>query len=304
MNLLVDTDAFCKLGVAALLEDAAGVFGARLTECGRLAALPYMLRKGNLVRRYGRDTCNALLSHAEAMPIHPTPGATALEPLTQKETIDPGEAQLFAAAAEFGFMIITGDKRAVRALKHVTEIHAQLAGRIVTLEAVLLKLCEKLGLEDLRQRIRPLTSHDKAVPDLFLYGEFGPPRWSAILPRQSCRRSPPFAIVEYYREGPFVKFGSNPYVPILKVKRAEKVALGQLPPILRSRITPLLEIVERKEKSNRRTPRNGVQEPRGERERISAVLSRCSRDRTGRPGRCRSRVRASLSRWNRLYARY
>jgi hypothetical protein len=41
MNLLVDTDAFCKLGVAALLEDAAGVFGARLTECGRLAALPY-----------------------------------------------------------------------------------------------------------------------------------------------------------------------------------------------------------------------------------------------------------------------
>ena len=107
MNLLVDTDAFCKLGVAALLEDAAGVFGARLTECGRLAALPYMLRKGNLVRRYGRDTCNALLSHAEAMPIHPTPGATALEPLTQKETIDPGEAQLFAAAAEFGFMIIT-----------------------------------------------------------------------------------------------------------------------------------------------------------------------------------------------------
>ena len=70
---------------------------------------------------------------------------------------------MFAAAAEFGFTIITGDKRAIRALKHVTEIHAQLAGRIVTLEAVLLRLCERLGLEDLRQRIRPLTSHDKAV---------------------------------------------------------------------------------------------------------------------------------------------
>ena len=43
-------------------------------------------------------------------------------------------------------------------------------------------------------------------------------------------------------------FGPDPYVPILKVKRAEKAALGQLSPVLRPRITPLLEIVERKEK--------------------------------------------------------
>ena len=45
-----------------------------------------------------------------------------------------------------------------------------------------------------------------------------------------------------------MKFGSNHYVPILKVKRAEKAALRQLPPVLRSRITPLLEIVEWKTK--------------------------------------------------------
>ena len=44
-------------------------------------------------------------------------------------------------------------------------------------------------------------------------------------------------------------FGPEHYVPTLKVKRAEKAALRQLPPVLRSRITPLLEIVERKEKA-------------------------------------------------------
>lgn len=45
-------------------------------------------------------------------------------------------------------------------------------------------------------------------------------------------------------------FGPNHYVPILKVKRAEKAAIGQLPPVLRLRITPLLEIVEwRQEKT-------------------------------------------------------
>lgn len=46
MNLLVDTDAFCKLGAAGLIEGATGVFGARLPDCGRPPALPHMLRRG------------------------------------------------------------------------------------------------------------------------------------------------------------------------------------------------------------------------------------------------------------------
>ena len=50
--------------------------------------------------------------------------------------------------------------------------------------------------------------------------------------------------MESFRKGRPVKFGSNHYVPSLKVKRAEKAALRRLPPVLRSRITPLLEIVE------------------------------------------------------------
>ena len=41
-------------------------------------------------------------------------------------------------------------------------------------------------------------------------------------------------------------FGSHHYVPVLKVKRGEKKALRSLSPIFQQRITPLLEIVERK----------------------------------------------------------
>lgn len=41
-------------------------------------------------------------------------------------------------------------------------------------------------------------------------------------------------------------FGPDHYVPTLKVKRAEKAALVRLAPALRPRITPLLEIIERK----------------------------------------------------------
>ncbi|MFN7942435.1 MAG: beta family protein [Thermoanaerobaculia bacterium] len=41
-------------------------------------------------------------------------------------------------------------------------------------------------------------------------------------------------------------FGPNHYLPVLKVKRGEKKALTLLPAELRTRITPVLEIVERK----------------------------------------------------------
>jgi hypothetical protein len=43
-------------------------------------------------------------------------------------------------------------------------------------------------------------------------------------------------------------FGTNHYVPVLKVKRGEKRALALMSPALQPRVTPLLEIVERKDK--------------------------------------------------------
>lgn len=174
MNLLVDTDAFCKLGVAGLIQDAAGVFGARLPNCGRLPALPHMLRHRTLVKCYGPRACDALIPHAKAMAALPPPGAATLDPLKANDAIDPGEAQLFAAAAEFGLLVISGDKRAIRALRHVPEIHAPLARRLVTLEAILLKLCERIRMEDLRRRVGPLTRHDKAVKACFSTGNPDP----------------------------------------------------------------------------------------------------------------------------------
>ncbi len=43
-----------------------------------------------------------------------------------------------------------------------------------------------------------------------------------------------------------MSFGSHHYVPVLKIKRGEKATLRSILPALRDRITPLLEIVERK----------------------------------------------------------
>jgi hypothetical protein len=76
MKLLVDTDAFCKLAVSGLLLDAVSLLGADLTECGRLPALPYMLRKGRLRRAFGPEACDALIPLTDKAPVVVQPGDT------------------------------------------------------------------------------------------------------------------------------------------------------------------------------------------------------------------------------------
>lgn len=167
MKLLIDTDAFCKLGIAGLLEDAVAQLGLRLADCGRLAALPYMLRRGRLLRRYGVDTCRSLTASAMTIPVCPQPRAEFIDPFTQNEAIDPGEAELFAAAIEFDLLVLSGDKRAIRSLKNTTAVHQMLAQRILVIDAILLELCDRLGPAELRRRVAPLVAHDQLVAICF-----------------------------------------------------------------------------------------------------------------------------------------
>ena len=113
MKLLFDTDAFCKLGIASLLQDVAQIFGAQLQECGRLYALPFMLRKGRLRSLFGGPACDALIPVADVIPVMPDPSVAWLEKLTGIEAIDPGEAQIFAVAAEHAQPFLSGGKRAL-----------------------------------------------------------------------------------------------------------------------------------------------------------------------------------------------
>ncbi|MDA1348447.1 MAG: hypothetical protein O3A47_06220 [Chloroflexi bacterium] len=74
-----------------------------------------------------------------------------MDKLTPIQAIDPGEAQILAAAAEAGLLVISGDKRALRALREVEGFPDALAGRIVVMEAILVSLCDRLGPESVRQ---------------------------------------------------------------------------------------------------------------------------------------------------------
>ena len=146
-----------------MLEDAVHLLGADLRECGRLFALPYMLRRGRLRKIFGGDACDSLTLIAESIPVIVQPGNSWLDRLTSIDSIDPGEAQIFAAAAEFGMIVVSDDKRALLALKNVGDFPDALAGRIVILEAILIALCNRLGPNEVRRRVKPLMDGDKLV---------------------------------------------------------------------------------------------------------------------------------------------
>ena len=174
MRLLVDTDAFCKLAVGGVLDEAVGIFGVDLTECRRLPALPHMLRRGRLRKLLGDAVSDGLLPRAESVPVLPSPSTRWLDKLASIHGIDPGEAQLFALGAQEGLIVVSGDKRALRGLKDVDEVRDALAGRIVVLEALLIRLCDEHGVDVVRERIGPLASTDKMVAMCFSPGNHDP----------------------------------------------------------------------------------------------------------------------------------
>lgn len=163
MRLLVDTDVFCKLGVANLFDDAVSALGFQRSDCGRLPALPYMLRRGPIPKLYGAAPCAALIPTAESIASFPTPDASWLDRLAKCQDVDPGEAQLFALAAQKSLIALSGDKRALRALKDADGLPAALSGRIVVFEALLLLLCEHFDAATLRNRLVPLVDKDIMV---------------------------------------------------------------------------------------------------------------------------------------------
>ena len=172
--LLVDSDAFCKLGIVGLLEAALAVFGVGVDGAGCLPALPHMLRRGKLRRLFGDSNCDGLIATAESMTVPLAPSIAWLDKLAGVDKIDIGEAQLFAAAAETSIIVITGDKRALRAVAGVPDVAEALAGRVVTLEAVLLALCAQLGDEKIRGAVVPLATTDKTVQMCFSAGNSDP----------------------------------------------------------------------------------------------------------------------------------
>ncbi len=161
MRVLIDTDALCKLAAIGLLEEAATRLGADPKAIERLPALPAMLRRGHLRRELGADLADELLAIANSLPVIPIAPAKTAELLAGRPEIDPGEVQLLALTAEADVLLLSGDKRALRAAANQTVLAARLSRKVVCLEAILLGLCESLGEARVRQAAKARLGIDK-----------------------------------------------------------------------------------------------------------------------------------------------
>jgi len=111
---------------------------------------------------------------AYALPTMPSANAEWLDKLAGIPDIDPGEAQLFALAAQGQLIAASGDKRALRAIKDIPEVRDALAGRLVVLEAMLIRLCDEHGVSAIQARIDPIGTVDTVIQVCFSSGSADP----------------------------------------------------------------------------------------------------------------------------------
>lgn len=96
--------------------------------------------------------------------------ASWLDELTPIPAIDPGEAILFATAADLRVPVVTGDVRSLRALKSLDRFPEALEGRIAVLEAILLALCGQIGTAKVRSRVESAPQVDTVMRICFSPG--------------------------------------------------------------------------------------------------------------------------------------
>jgi len=174
---LLDNDVILKLVAYDLFDEFLDCLGMSL---GDIRILPqankYFQNSGRLRKRYSQE----ILDRA----VNITRGCVCVsvelldtEPkiLSEVEGIDPGEALLIASTqSETVFYLISGDKRwpeAVAREPNLEPIRERLAGRVICLEQIILKLIQTQGFETIKAKILPARHYDKAMMSIFGSGD-------------------------------------------------------------------------------------------------------------------------------------
>ncbi len=172
----LDSDIFVLLSGASLMRELVAAAGFGLSSARRLQPLPHMLGKKKMLKKYPagvREKTIAWCSQVESVTARPK--GPFLAQLGLVRGIDPGEAELFAVAAETpGSLIATGDKRACRALKAAEGLEgakAALQGKIICLETALELLLERRGFSALVGPLTQIRGLNKTLGALLSQGE-------------------------------------------------------------------------------------------------------------------------------------
>jgi hypothetical protein len=177
---LIDRDAVFKLLAADLWPQALTALG--IDRPYRLASassdqlkrdLRQALRRGRAIPDEAIPLMEARFAESDALPPIGTlgrPDPALVDRLQIDPAIDSGEAILFAllAADPETRVLLTGDKRAVTALRRVDPaLFDRLRRRIVSLEACITSLIATLGIDTVRARTAPMRRLDQTLTIAF-----------------------------------------------------------------------------------------------------------------------------------------
>ena len=165
-RLLIDNDVLIKLAHWGLLASLPKAFGLQWSDAATLESIKFRAMRADAKLFRTEDIARVLsaqLAHAAELP---APRPEDLSLLQDIVGLDAGEVELIAAClATSDAIFITGDKRALRALAQpeLAAIAEQLAGRIVCLEQVLMRIADAGEAQFMIDGIAPHRDLDTAI---------------------------------------------------------------------------------------------------------------------------------------------
>jgi hypothetical protein len=179
-SAVVDNDVLIKLACYRLLQDVLAVFGGSVP-IGILGVAKFVvtsnIRGSSSINDRESALQNFVVFLAEVEELEPTDDeinlATELEEAATRAAVglDFGESQLCAIVLSRAIpMLITGDKRAIAAaevIKSNIGRLAELEGKVVCLEQLVLSLTDRIGHGAIRDRICAEPDIDKSLSICF-----------------------------------------------------------------------------------------------------------------------------------------
>lgn len=165
-QLLADNDVLLKAAHWGMLDYITTCTGIDWQATSALESLRFRTYRKDPKLFHHPDIAEALKARLDLMVPMSAPDASVVARLQGIVDLDAGEIALIAAACACEeALVMTGDKRALRALSQpgLEDINERLQGRVVCLEHLLRHVLDQVGADRLVEMISPYPGLDTAV---------------------------------------------------------------------------------------------------------------------------------------------
>ncbi|MCE7984950.1 MAG: hypothetical protein DYG89_27570 [Caldilinea sp. CFX5] len=179
-RLFIDNDIFILVAGAGLLEEAVTALGFTFADVYRLEALPFVVSSGKRQSRFPVEVVESVLQQCQQVNVlRERPSDALLQMFVATPAVDAGEAVLYALVAEQPSAFLTsGDKRAMRAIAQeptLSAIRTAVAGRVICLEALLLKLIKARSVATVGAALTPVLPLNTMLRAVFTSNSIAQP---------------------------------------------------------------------------------------------------------------------------------